>query len=94
MATYKITQLPSNMDKGLFEWILQDEECNITLKNGKLSGEWVEWNDAGQDWTSRPMSADEITKVVIASRIIIPTKPVVSVASLLMDGKVKLAAGV
>ena len=94
MATYKIPQLPSNIDKGLFEWILQDEECNIAIKKGILSGEWVEWSEDEQEWTSRPMSADEITKMVIKSKIIIPTKPVVSVASLLMDGKVKLAAGV
>ena len=91
MATYSISQLPSFVGNGEVVWSLHDEECNIQLKRGRLSGEWLDWSEESQDWNGRPMAEKELLDMVKKAKIILPTKPAVTVANLIKQGKVKLA---
>lgn len=92
MAIYKASQLPAYVDKGEASWTLHDEECNITLKDGKLSGEWAIWDESQQDWTGEAMDRAAVLNVVTKSKIILPiARGVMKVADLVAAGKIVLA---
>ena len=94
MATYKASQLPSFADVNEAVWVLHDEECNIQLKRGRLSGEWIKWNDDG-GWTGSPMKSEDVMSVVKNSQIVLPSgRGLQTVAELIKQGKVKLAGWV
>ena len=91
MATYKASQLPSFADVNEAVWVLHDDECNIQLKRGRLSGEWIKWND-DDDWTGTPMKSEDVVSVVKNSQIVLPSgKGLLTVAELIKQGKIKLA---
>lgn len=72
---YGASQLPGYISPEYVEWNL--DECNVRItrqENGKvkLSGEWLEWDEAADDWKSQPMTRNEVVQVMHDFDLVLP----------------------
>jgi hypothetical protein len=54
---------PYYNDGQTFMWLLPEHECNITAKNGQISGMWIRWSYGICRWLAEPMTQAEVMEV-------------------------------